>query len=167
MSGLTNFNNFMLGLKNNKFNKLDSEGKEVEVSFTLNGPADINEILKIEQELGKSLPKPYIDFLLKYDGARIFDYEGLDGFVILGTKDLIKTNKFVANTFEEDWIDSLIVFSKYIGEENFLAFDSSIKENAVVDCFVEELPQNWNVIASNFNDFMDRIITGQGSKYWL
>ena len=43
MSGLTNFNNFMLGLKNNKFNKLDSEGKEVEVSFTLNGPADINE----------------------------------------------------------------------------------------------------------------------------
>ena len=87
--------------------------------------------------------------------------------MILGTKDLIKTNKFVANTFEEDWIDSLIVFSKYIGEENFLAFDSSTKENAVVDCFVEELPQNWNVIASNFNDFMDRIITGQGSKYWL
>lgn len=167
MNGLLKFENFVLGLQNNGVKKLDSEGNVIDVTFEFNTPANNSEISKVEQELGKLLPQTYRDFLLKYNGARIFDYEGLDGFVFLGTEDIVKTNKFVADTFEEDWLDNLIIFAKYIGEGNFLAFDSDTEEYKVVDCFVEELPQNWNEIACNFDAFLEKILNSQGSKYWL
>ncbi len=167
MSGLVEFKKLISGLEDGRLKKMDSEGNPVEVIFKLTEPANQNEILQVEQDLGKLLPYGYKEFLLQYNGARLYDYEGLDGYVLLGTKDIVSTNRFVASTFEEDWIDNFIIFAKYIGEGNYLAFDSRTEEYKVVDCFMEELPQDWNEVASSFDVFLKEIIKSQGRKYWL
>ena len=167
MNGLMRFSEFIQGLEGNRFEKLDSDGKVIQVDFALKDPADINELIRMEQRIGKPLPRTYKEFLLNWNGARLFDYEGIDGFEILGTEDILDANRFIAEVFEDDWVDYLLVFAKYIGEGNFLAFNTSAVEYAVVDCFVDELPLNWKQIAGNFDDFLSRIIESQGRKYWL
>ncbi len=169
MKGLMNFNLLISTLDELKLAKLNSEGKSIEVSFELNEPANIADIMNVEKELGIKLPDSYKEFLKNYNGARLFDYDGLDGFIILGTKDILKVNNFAKATFDEDWLESIIIFAKYIGESNYLGFDSSKiqSECAVIDCFFEELPENWIQIAINFDNFLERIVEHQGKKFWL
>ena len=169
MKGIYDFSKLISILKGSKLRKLDSEGNNIEVEFTLNPPARIDDISSVERDLMIKLPHTYKEFLLKYNGARIFDYEGLDGFIILGTEDIVKANKYVASTFDEDWIDTIIIFAKYIGEGNYLGFGNFSGENEyyVIDCFQEELPENWGKIAENFDEFLRMIVESQGRKYWL
>jgi hypothetical protein len=167
MDGLIIFKEFINKLHNNTFIKHDVAGDNIKVSFLLNPSAELNDIIKVENELGVPLPNSYKNFLRLYNGAKIFDYEGLDGFIILGTNDLMEANKLVAETFEDDWVDYLIMFAKYIGEGNYLAFDVRNGEYNIVDCFTEELPKEWNQIDVNFDSFLENIIKNEGNKYWL
>ena len=169
MKGLMDFKSLIGTLDGLKLQKLDCDGKSIEVRFELNEPANIDDIMNAERELGVKLPDSYKEFLMSYNGARIFDYDGLDGFIILGIKDILKANKFAKATFEEDWLESIIIFAKYIGESNYLGFDGSKDESeyAVIDCFFEELPEDWTQIAANFDDFLEKIVEQQGKKFWL
>lgn len=58
----------------------------------MNTSADYDQISCIERLLGKNLPKEYKDFLVLYDGARLYDYVGLDGFQLLGCNEIVKVN---------------------------------------------------------------------------
>ncbi|MGE5628587.1 MAG: SMI1/KNR4 family protein, partial [Solirubrobacterales bacterium] len=137
MNGLIKFKALINTLNELKLQKLDSEGKKIEVRFELNEAASLEDIKNVEKELGVRLPDSYKEFLMSYNGARIFDYDGLDGFIVLGTKDISKANKFAQATFEEDWIESILIFAKYIGESNYLGFDVSEDDNEykVIDCY--------------------------------
>lgn len=169
MKGLMNFKVLIDTLKDFKLQKLDCDGKKIEVTFELNEPSSLEDIVNVERELGVELPHSYKEFLKNYNGARIFDYDGLDGFIILGTKDITKANKFGKVTFDEDWIESIIIFAKYIGESNYLGFNVSNgdSEYAVIDCFFEELPEEWSEISNNFDEFLWEIVEQQGKKFWL
>jgi len=169
MIGLMNFKVLIESLQDLKLQKLDCDGKKIEVRFELNEPASFDDIANVERELGVKLPHSYKEFLINYNGARIFDYDGLDGFIILGTKDIIKANRFAKATFDEDWIESIIIFAKYIGESNYLGFNASEddSEYTVIDCFFEELPEDWSEIAINFDGFLEKIVEQQGKKFWL
>jgi len=133
----------------------------------MNTSADYDQISCIERLLGKNLPKEYKDFLVLYDGARLYDYDGLDGFQLLGCNEIVKANSFAKATFEEEWKDNLMIFAKYIGESNYLAFDTSNENKNVIDCYFEELPVDWSIIAKNFNEFIALLIESDGNKYWL
>lgn len=147
--------------------KKDSEGKNIEVTFQLNPSASYNEIVYMEQSIGKILPKEYKEFLLLYNGARLYDYEGIDGFQLLSCSEIVKANSLAKATFEEDWNDYLIIFAKYIGESNYLAFNISDDNQNVIDCYFEELPSDWVSIAKNFNEFLLSLFEFSGNKYWL
>lgn len=169
MKAIDTFETFLNKLDNLRLEKLDSEGNKIEFTFNVNEGATKKEIEIVERELGVKLPNSYQEFLLKYNGAKLFDFDGLDGFWILGTKDIIKANNFAKATFEEDWKSDIIIFTKYIGETNYLAFKISnhLKEYQIVDCYFQELPEEWKLIEENFNDFLNLLIEQSGSKYWL
>ncbi|AOR22468.1 SMI1/KNR4 family protein [Clostridium taeniosporum] len=157
----------ILKLKDNlidlKLNIFDSEGNSIEVGFNFNNPATENEITYVENKLNFKFPKSFINFLETFNGCTLFNYKELDGLIILSTNDFIKINNYLINTFEEDWNSELIIFAKYIGEDNYLAFNGE----KIIDCFTEELPSEWRIISNDFNQFIDEFIENDGAKYWL
>lgn len=166
MSGLEKLN-LLVGQKETlELEKNDSDGNRICVSFKMNLASSTEKVEDIEKLIGREFPTDYRRFLNKYNGARLYDYDGIDGFVILGCEEIVKANNFAKATFEEDWPSHLLVFAKYIGESNYLAFNM-LQENSVVDCYFEEIPRNWSVIANSFDDFLDRLIGSEGNKYWL
>lgn len=169
MKGIDKFEMFLKELDNFELEKLDSEGNKIRVLFNVNEKATKQEIEEVEAELGITMPNSYKEFLSKHNGARLFDYEGLDGFLILGTKDIVKVNDFSKATFEEDWINDILIFAKYIGESNYLAFKTSFQKNEypIVDCYFEELPEDWKVIEKSFDEFLNSLTEQNGDKYWL
>ena len=167
MKGLDKFCKIIGQNETVTISKLGSDGGTINVSFKIKDGATVDQILNIERNIGLSLPYSFKKFLRKFNGARIYDYDGIDGFLIYGTEDIEKINKFAKATFEEDWLDQLLVFAKYIGESNYLAFDTSNSNNYVIDCFFEELPIEWVSIEPDFDIFLSHLIDENGNKYWL
>ena len=167
MSGLERLNELVGNRASFRLEKKDSEGKKISVIFRMNLAATSEQIDYVEQIAGKKLPIEYKQFLIKFNGGRLYDYEGLDGFQFLSCEEIVKANNFAKATFEEDWRDNLLVFAKYIGESNYLAFDTSSDKNCIIDCYFEELPDEWSIIANNLNEFLQLLIESDGTKYWL
>lgn len=167
MEGLVKLYEIVANRQEFQLKKLDSDGNEINVVFRMNLAADENQIETLNDRIENRLPIQYKEFLKQYNGARLYDYEGLDGFQFLSCDEVISANRFAKATFEEDWEDNLLIFAKYIGESNYLAFDTSSREEKVIDCYFEEMPSNWNTIASNFDEFIQLLIESDGSKFWL
>ena len=83
----------------------------------------------------------------------LFNYDNLDGIKLLSLQEIEKYTNYCKNTFEEDWQDNIIIFAKIIGEDNYLGF--RMKENyyEIIDCYFEESPSEWAVIAYEFDEF--------------
>ncbi len=168
MEGIQSIERLMNKLENSYYEKIDEEGNKIKVSFKFNTKASINDIQLIEEEMGLKLPNPFKEFLLKFNGAKLFDYDGLDGFMIYGTENIAKANEYAKATFDDDWNEDLIIFAKYIGESNYLAFKRTEKdEYNIIDCFFEEMPSEWRTIESSFDKFIYSLIKNDGRKYWL
>lgn len=167
MQGLVRLNEIAANRQEFEHKKLDSDGNEINVVFRMNLAADENQIETLNDSIENGLPIQYKEFLRQYNGARLYDYEGLDGFQFMSCDEVINANNFAKATFEEDWDNNLLIFAKYIGESNYLAFNTSSKEEKVIDCYFEVIPSDWNTIASNFDEFLRLLIESDGSKYWL
>lgn len=167
MLGLEKLNEIVANRESFQIEKKDSEGQIISVTFRMNPAASFDQVDYLEQLIKKSLPVEYKEFLTTFNGARLYDYEGIDGFQFLSCEEIIKANNFAIATFEEDWCDDLLIFAKYIGESNYLACDTSSNDQAVIDCYFEEMPNDWSIIAKNFNEFLQLLIESEGSKYWL
>jgi len=167
MQGLVKLYEIVANRQEFHYKKLDSDGNEIIVVFRMFPAADENQIKTLNDGIENRLPIQYKEFLMQYNGARLYDYDGLDGFQFLSCDEVIKANNFAKATFEEDWDNNLIIFAKYIGESNYLAIDTSCKEEKVIDCYFEEMPREWNTIASNLDEFLRLLIESDGSKYWL
>lgn len=170
MSGVKTFLEFLNKVNGRTYGKRESDGSEIEVSFSMNPPANFEQISAIENTLGRKLPHSFKDFLSEFNGGRIYDFNGLDGFEILRVQDIPEVTDNVKRNYAEDWRSELIVFAKYIGEGNYLAFDPTDLEDAeysVVDCFTQELPSDWETVSSNFDVFADSLLKSDGNKFWL
>ncbi|MPQ34296.1 hypothetical protein E4V42_23205 [Clostridium estertheticum] len=156
-------------LINSKMNVYNEENEIIEVEFSFNNGVTNGEIEKVEKQLKKVFPNSFKNFLKYSNGCKLFNYEELDGFKVLEVNEIIKANNYLKNTLEEDWDEDLLVFCKYIGEDNYISFKYNHNTNDynVVDCFTEELPEYWNKIAKDFDEFMSKLIDSEGRKYWL
>jgi len=38
---------------------------------------------------------------------------------------------------------------------------------SIIDCYFEEIPENWKVITTSFDEFLVKFLLEQGKKYWL
>jgi len=167
--GLNLFEQMLKTTVNSKLIKSDSSGNSIEVEFRLKSPAKAEEILVINEQLGVKLPNSFEQFLKIHDGGEIYDYEELDGFRILGTKDIVKINRQIAELYEDEWLEDIVIFAECIGEGNYLGFkvQSDYDEYKILDCFHEEAPVNWEVITNNFDEFLEKLVINNGNKYWL
>ncbi len=144
--------------------KKDSEGNYISVTVRKNQSYNSN---KNQIALIDIIPKQYVEFLLFSDGMELFNYDNLDGIKLLSLQEIEKYTNYCKNTFEEDWQDNIIIFAKIIGEDNYLGF--RMKENyyEIIDCYFEESPSEWAVIAYEFDEFLEKYITEKGEKYWI
>lgn len=149
-------------------NKLDSEGNIISVKNQLNMPAESRELELIQNKLQLQIPDQYREFLINYNGAMLFNYDNIDGLNLLSIQDVLKYTLYAKNTFEEDWINNIIVFAKIIGEDNYLGF-KVINDNTyqIVDCYFEQLPKEWREINLSFDEFLVSFILKQGKKFWI
>lgn len=151
--------------------KLQVGGEELAHRFSSQKGATEEEIRRTEIALGVKLPRNYKQFLLKYNGAELYNYDDLDGFLLLGTEELAKYQEELRELYEDDWIDSIVVFCEVLGEGNYLAFDtarmSANEESPVLDGFHELPPKEWLPISDDFADWLSRLIESNGGKYWL
>jgi hypothetical protein len=169
MNFIRNFEKLLDSLSDSTLEKYDSAGNKIKVKFSAESGASMEEIYVLENKLNIKLPETFRTFLNNHNGAVLYNYENLDGFKIYGTNELIEANNFAKNTFEEDWDNDNIIFAKYIGESNYIAFKVSKEkfEYPVIDCYFEELPDSWKIIDVNFANFLDALIENNGKKYWL
>lgn len=159
-------------------------------TFILNSPATETEIRVCEAALGIPLPPSYREFLLQYNGVRLFGLNQGETFddsawdsprlIIQGTDSLIEFNQQQKEGMftDEEW-NSLIAFCylESIGTGDFCALDPQQALNSeytVLDCMHELTPAEWRQaqIATSFAEWLERIFSQvvDGRKqpeYWL
>lgn len=149
-----------------KFLKLDSYGNNITVINKTEKAATKDEIRYLQNMC--QVPDCYVEFLTICNGARLFDYEGIDGLQLLGTREVLQYTKYVQNTFEEEWDERIIIFAKIIGEDNYLGFRvSENNQYVILDCYFEEGPDNWRIIEGSFDDFLSKYLLSGGNKFWI
>lgn len=158
-------------------------------TFNLNSPATEEEIRVCEAALGVPLPPSYRNFLLQYNGGRLFCFdqeEMLDDsawdsprLIIQGTDNLIEFNQQQKEMFTDQEWNSLIAFCdlECMGSGDFCGFDPQQalnSEYAVLDCMHELTPLEWQQtrIATSFAEWLERIFSQvvdhrKQPEYWL
>ena len=152
------------GKKNCKITINDSEGNEIITSISICSGVEKSE--KNEQMM-KLLPKQYVDILQFSDGIELFNYDNIDGIKLLSIKEIEKYTQYSRNTFEEDWLEDIIIFAKIIGEDNYLGFKKNENDYDILDCYFEELPMEWKIISNDLDVFLVEYIRKHGEKYWI
>ncbi len=134
----------------------------------LNPGASASEIQTVKTYFEDLLPQDYIDFLIYTNGADFFNYDNLDGFRFFNSISIVKQNAFQKENYAEYWQDNIILFCDCIGEGNFLGFrilDDGTYQ--ILDCFHEQIPDEWKPFGTSFDFFLEELIDRKGSKYWL
>lgn len=116
------------------------------------------------------IPGSYVEFLSVYNGAKLFEQDGIAGLQLLSGREVLHYTQYAQNTFEEEWDDKIIIFAKMIGEDNYLGFKILNEDNGdyvVLDCYFEESPKEWRVIADSFDEFLSEYLLSNGKKFWI
>lgn len=188
LTGLKTLTDIVNKQDKNSFCKRDIGVNEITINFQMNKPATEENIDGIEKRLQLDfmdelatkedilrvpysyefkLPYSYKEFLLKYNGGRIYDYENLNGFKLLGTENIININNELLYRDLKD----IFVFCELIGESKYLGFDLSFniygEYRVVLVSINERLPVSCLLIAENFNKWLELLALHGGSKFWL
>ncbi|MEG0773887.1 SMI1/KNR4 family protein [Clostridium sp.] len=75
LTGLEILIDLICNLNDNSLFKQDGTRNEIIVEFEMNKPASEEKILKVEKEMQFKFPYSYREFLLNFDGGRIYDYK--------------------------------------------------------------------------------------------
>jgi len=148
------------------FTNVVTESEGLQTRSYANAGASEFDLKKID--LPKALPEVYFEFLRYSDGCTLFNCEDLDSFQFFGSHELGKENKEMEKSYEEDWDDSVIIFSTILGEGNYIGFKMLDESKyQILDCFHEYVPEQWEVIDNSFDEFLEKLIDMKGKKYWL
>jgi hypothetical protein len=160
---LTDKLNKLFGLKSDYLGH-----EELIVTFSRNTGATKEEISFLDLEPDIKIPKDYLDFLTKYNGCTLFQFEDLGGFKFLGTADLKNEIAFQKEIYEEEWDERITVFCNLICDGDFISF-KNFEDGTyeIIDCYHDDLPKNWTFISNSFDDFLEKLIDAKGYRYWL
>jgi SMI1 / KNR4 family (SUKH-1) len=138
------------------------------VTFHKNPGAREEEIAAIATDRNQKIPKDYIDFLRKFNGCTLFKYQDLGGFEFLSTTNILKENALQRLTYENDWDSNLTVFCNLICDGDFLSFKNNEDGSySIMDCYHDDNPGNWKIIADSLDNFLNKLITEKGKRFWL
>ena len=136
--------------------------------FIVNEGASDEEISICDSYFGFKLPEDYKSFLKEFDGSVFFKIEDFAGFKFLGCVDIVKENKFQKENLGEDWDNQIIIFCACLGDGDYVGIkllgDNSYE---IVDCFMDEMPANWQALGNSIDEFIEKLINEKGRKFWL
>jgi hypothetical protein len=148
----------------------NEKGYYVETGFAWNKPIAIEELNSFENEYGYSLPNTYKEFLRISNGAILFkDLKyGQWGCRILSLDEAkIKTVELKG---VYGYKNCHFVFTQWIGDSDVLIFDlERVKQNNKYNILYGDMTEkisSWEYLKGDFNQWLDRLIVSQGSKYW-
>jgi len=134
----------------------------------MNSPASEVRIADCKNKLFIEIPEEYITFLSYFDGGTIFKIEDFAGLKLFGVEELISENSFQKKNFGEEWDDSILLFSVFLGDNEYLGFKfDRFNRYTIVHAIMELVPGEWNIIEVRFDDLMDKFLEAKGKKYWL
>lgn len=145
----------------------DANGKLVTKKFVFNEPATVGAFDDLV-EAGLLIPTEFRCLLELSNGFEIYNYQGLDGYKIYGTKELVKINNLIRDSYDGQWDDGLVIGAECIGDGTYLGFKAMTDDEAcVVDCFLEADIIEWKVVSPSISKFISRLIEVNGKKFWL
>lgn len=154
-------------LAGDEFRKLtikDSDGNDIVVTIAINNPICMNEFNGYSVN---KLPKQYVELLAFANGMELYNYDNIDGIKLLSLDEVQSYTQYAKNIIEEKWQESIIIFGKIIGEDNYLAFRVEDEGYVILDCYFDEIPENWKAISNDFDTFLLKYLVLNGEKYWL
>ena len=147
-------------------------GTEIRTHVAVNPPATLASVEACERELGLPLPPSYRQFLLRWDGARLYhDDQGAYAVRLLGCNDLVRENQTMAS-WPPHKRASILPFAwvPATGGDR-LGFNASVpaSEYPVVDCHQALSPVHWlqRTIAESFSHWLRKFVEGRGQYFWL
>ncbi|UII32806.1 SMI1/KNR4 family protein [Fulvivirga ulvae] len=152
-------------LLQHKENVTTHEGLVSEI--VMNNPANSDETLTCQKSLKIEIPEDYKHFLNEFNGGIIFKVEDFAGYRFLGTNEMLSENRFQRENFGEDWADDVLLFGVCLGDNEYLGFRVEKKSYKILHCIMELYPDEWQIIDTNFDHFLAKLIRERGQKYWL
>lgn len=144
----------------------DSEGRSVTKKFTYREPATDKSFQDLSTS-GISIPDGIRQLLRISDGFEIYNFQGVDGYKVFSTDELLGINKLVSDSYGDEWNEQFLVFAECIGDGTYLAVKRAQDGDEVVDCFLEVDPSEWEMISPNVDEFFAQLIKSNGQKFWL
>lgn len=149
----------------------NEDGYVEEVLVKFNPPISIEEIDKFEKTNNITLPDSYKEFLQITNGATLFkDMKyGQWGCNILSIDELYKKTNYLRDVgflIKDCWL----IFAEWLGDGDILLFDldkiKKLSKDYILDGDEGYNSIKWEYIKGDFEDWIDRLIVSQGSKYW-
>lgn len=154
--------------KNQKeLKSMDLLGRISTYSFEWNLPITIENLEKIKREYNLNLPKEYEYFLLRTNGANLYNDSENAGYRLLSLEEAIAfTDETKQDGFDLD--DNYLIFMRTMFSEDFLLFDlTKCKSNKyIIDGDVGYPKQQWDYIKGGFNTLMLHLFQTNGDMYW-
>jgi SMI1/KNR4 family protein SUKH-1 len=141
--------------------------------FVFRSSATTEALENMKGQLQVPLPKAYEEFLLYSNGALLYhdDVYGQWGFRCYGTEEFLAANAKRQAPYGKDWPHPYLIFAESLGDADVLILDTAKLTKEGRDCPVIDgdsgyLPQKWTPITRSFDDWLDRLVVAQGTKYW-
>jgi len=138
------------------------------LSAVFRPPATHDIVADTELRLAAALPEDYLFFLLRSDGASLFDAgsPGRRSMELFGTSELVRVAEEAAGGRPTSCAPELLVFASIGSDGDRLAFDTGRvnprRGCAVLDARSGHRPDQWWVINRDFTDWLDRLLTDPG-----
>ena len=164
MQSIETIKTLLAGEKYRELTIKESDGNDIVVTIVVNSPICKDEFNAYSANI---LPEQYVELLTFANGMELFNYDNIDGIKLLGLDEVQSYTQYAKNIYEDNWQESIIIFGKIIGEENYLGFRVKDGGYEILDCYFDEIPENWKVISNDFDAFLHKYIILNGEKYWL
>jgi hypothetical protein len=143
--------------------------------FEWSYPASEEKIKTLTLQIPSNLPADFIIFLSKIANGAVLYYDkvyGQWGYKIYGTEDIVEKQEYWHKCIPIDQWSQFIVFAELYGEATIMVFDldrpSRDKNSfAVLEASAYDPVDEWRIASKSYHEWLDRLVTAQGDKYWV
>ena len=120
-----------------------------------------------EEKNHLNLPESYCDFLLKSNGAVLYDNDEDSGYKLLSLEEAIEFTKEMKDAgydLKEEWF---IFMTTFFSSDMFIFDLKKLETNAYIIDGIGGCPEReWKYIRGDFRIFMNRLFSTNGHQYW-
>lgn len=143
-------------------------------SFSWSAPISQSQIDIVDESIEIKIPKDLILFWRQFSDGALLYYDqkcGQWGFKIYGSTEIVDQQFRWKNMFRDQWPPNLTAIGESIDDAHpLIAIFKSTDHGGMDYTLYEGNPLNpmdyWVRIATSFSEWIDRLITAQGAKYW-